>query len=64
MGEIESTKAVSVIYAPVGLEVVENNTSLEENYAQINDAAENTWLFKVKITNEGELDTLMNEKEY
>lgn len=64
LGEIESTKAVSVIYAPVSCSVLENNTGLEEDYSKINDDAESTWIFKVKINDEGELSSLMTEEEY
>ena len=64
IGEIESTKAVSVIYAPVDLTILNNNSHLEENYSQINRGAEDTWIFEVRVKDESELDDLMDEKEY
>lgn len=49
IGEIESTKAVSVLYAPVALKILQNNTSLEDDYSKINSNAEDSWIFEVEV---------------
>ncbi len=64
LGEIESPKAVSSIYAPVDLTVIENNNELENDFGVINKDANNTWFYKVKIDNEQQLKELLNEKDY
>ena len=54
-GSVESVKAVSDLYAPVSGEVTEVNEALHAAPETINTAANETWLFKLKLMNEGEL---------
>ena len=55
-GEIESTKSVSDIYAPVSGEIVAVNEALEDNAGLINeDPYGEGWLYEVKVTEAGEL---------
>ncbi|CAI36363.1 glycine cleavage system protein GcvH [Corynebacterium jeikeium] len=55
-GEVESTKSVSDIYAPVSGEVVAVNEALEDNAGLINeDPYGEGWLYEVKVTEAGEL---------
>ncbi len=62
---VESVKAASEIYAPVGGEVVEVNDKLEDDPSLVNsDPLGEGWFFKLKINNESELDVLMNEDAY
>ena len=62
---VESVKAASEIYAPVGGEVVEVNDKLEDDPSLVNsDPLGEGWFFKLKINNESELDVLMNEEAY
>ena len=62
---VESVKAASEIYAPVGGEVVEVNDKLEDDPSLVNsDPLCEGWFFKLKINNESELDVLMNEDAY
>ncbi|MBT2457490.1 glycine cleavage system protein GcvH [Streptomyces sp. ISL-86] len=52
-GELESTKSVSDLYAPVTGEVVEANQDVVDDPALVNSAPlAGGWLFKVKITDE------------
>ncbi|MFE7114817.1 glycine cleavage system protein GcvH [Streptomyces sp. NPDC057654] len=52
-GELESTKSVSDLYAPVTGEVVEANQDVVDDPSLVNSAPfEGGWLFKVKITDE------------
>ena len=61
LGEIESVKAVSDIYAPLTGEVTESNTGLNDNPEVVNtDPYEKGWLVKVKIANTQELDGLLS----
>ena len=61
-GTVESVKAVSDVYAPVGGEVVEVNSSLEDAPEKINDDPYGEgWL--VKLRTSGEAD-LLSPEEY
>lgn len=65
IGEIESVKAVSDLYSPVGGEVVEVNQSVLSDQAQINaDPFGDGWLIKVKCSDISQLDALMSVDEY
>ena len=62
VGEVESTKSVSDIYAPVSGEVVAINEELADNAGLVNeDPYNNGWLYEVKVTEAGEL---MDSGEY
>ncbi|MEU4210772.1 glycine cleavage system protein GcvH [Streptomyces sp. NPDC026206] len=62
-GELESTKSVSDLFAPVTGEIVEINEDVVNDPALVNTAPfEGGWLFKVKITDEPE--DLMSADEY
>ena len=62
---IEAVKAVSDLYAPVSGEVVEVNTELESNPQLINkDPYGEGWMLKVKMSDPGELDSLMSAGDY
>ncbi|NYE95222.1 glycine cleavage system H protein [Psychromicrobium silvestre] len=55
-GEIESTKSVSDLYAPVSGEITEVNTDAVGNPAVVNqDPYGAGWLFKVSVSEEGPL---------
>ena len=65
LGEIESVKAVSDIYAPVSGEVVETNTALPDNLDSLHDDAYNNgWIAKIKISDESGLANLMDKAAY
>jgi len=62
---VESVKAASEVYAPVSGEIVEVNETLGDDPAQINrDAEGNGWFVKIRVSDPGELDGLMNADEY
>ena len=64
-GVVESTKAASDIYTPVSGEIIENNQSIVNDPAKVNNDPENeAWFFKLKITDKSEMDSLMNKEEY
>ena len=62
---VESVKAASEVYAPVGGEVTEGNDALDGDPALINrDAEGEGWFFKLKLADAGELEGLMDEAAY
>ena len=62
---VESVKAASDVYAPVGGEVIEGNQAVADDPALINrDPEGEGWFFKLKLDNPGELEGLMDEAAY
>ncbi len=62
---IESVKAASDIYSPVDGEVVEINNHLNDDASIINQNAEKDgWIFKLKISDKSQFNTLMTLEEY
>ena len=62
---VESVKAASDVYAPVSGEIVETNQALSDDPTLVNTAAQSEgWLFKIKLSNSGELDALLDEAAY
>ena len=62
---VESVKAASEVYAPVGGEVSEANAALEAEPATVNDDPEGAgWFFKLKVGDKSEFAKLMDEAAY
>ena len=62
---VESVKAASDVYAPVGGEVVAINEKLSSEPELVNaEPTGNGWLLKIKIGNTAELATLLDEPAY
>lgn len=62
---VESVKAASDIYAPVGGEVIEANGALADSPGDVNtDPMGKAWFFKLRIADKSELDSLMDEAAY
>ncbi|ODT83387.1 MAG: glycine cleavage system protein H [Pelagibacterium sp. SCN 64-44] len=62
---VESVKAASEIYAPVSGEVVEVNDALTGEPGLVNSDPENGgWMFKLKIADAAEIDTLLDADGY
>ena len=67
IAEIESVKSVSQVFSPASGEITEFNTMFEDeaNSSLINeDPYGKGWVFKIRLSNVDELDTLMTEEEY
>ena len=65
IGVVESVKAVSDLYTPIGGEVVEINAALDGDPALVNrDAFGDGWLFKVKVSDISERAGLMDAAGY
>lgn len=64
-GELESTKSVSDVYAPVTGEVVARNDSLDATPELVNsDPYGGGWLFEVVPADGGDVDALMDAAAY
>ena len=62
---VESVKAASEVYAPVGGEVSETNAALGDDPSKINaDPEGEGWFFKLKLSDPSELDELLDEPAY
>ena len=62
---VESVKAASDVYSPIGGTVTEANSALEDDPALVNSSPEaDGWFFKLKVADAGELDGLMNAEKY
>ena len=65
IGSVESVKAVSEIFTPIAGEVLEVNDSLNDAPEVVNnDSYGDAWMIKIKMTNAGEADALLNAAEY
>ncbi|AWS41168.1 glycine cleavage system protein GcvH [Streptosporangium subroseum] len=63
VGEVESTKSVSDIFAPVSGEIVEVNQTVVDDPSLVNsDSYGEGWLFRIRI--EGTADDLLSPEEY
>ena len=64
-GSVESEKSVSEIYAPIAGDITEANESLEDAPEQINqDPYGEGWIWKMTISDAGELDSLLDAAAY
>ena len=62
---VESVKAASDVYAPVGGEVVELNDRVVNEPGLVNaDPTGNGWLFKMKPADPADVEALLDEKAY
>lgn len=62
---VESVKAASDVYSPLAGEVTEANESLADAPEVINsDAYGDGWIFKLKLSDENELDELLDAAAY
>ncbi|MEQ9946575.1 glycine cleavage system protein GcvH [Pectobacterium aroidearum] len=61
----ESVKAASDIYAPISGEIVEINDDLESSPELVNSAPyADGWLFRIRISDESDLDELLDAEAY
>ncbi len=64
-GSVESVKAVSEIYMPLGGEVTEMNAALADSPELVNeDPYGKGWMIELKIADSSEIDGLLSAAEY
>ena len=64
-GTVESVKAVSELYMPVGGEVVAVNTSLDDSPEMVNNTPyTDGWMIEVKPDDPAQLDSLLTKDAY
>ena len=62
---VESVKAAADVYAPISGDIVEVNNALEDDPEIVNrDAFGEGWIFKINVSNESEIDELMDADSY
>jgi glycine cleavage system H protein len=62
---VESVKAASEVYAPIGGEVTAANSAIADDPGKVNaDPEGEGWFFKLKIADKGEVEKLMTEQQY
>ena len=65
LGEIESVKAVSDLYAPVSGEVLEVNQEAVDEPEAVNDEPYGKgWLIKLRLSDASELDAMLTNEAY
>jgi glycine cleavage system H protein len=64
-GTVEAVKTVSDLFIPVGAEVVEFNTALNNSPELINtDPYGEGWMIKIELSDASELDHLLSAADY
>jgi len=65
LANVESVKAVSEVYAPVGGKVIDVNSSLTSSPELVNnDPYGAAWFVRIKLTNIQDFDQLLSANEY
>ena len=65
VGELESTKSVSDVYAPLDGTVVAVNESLDQNPEMVNsDPYGEGWLYELRLSDPSAVDGLMDAEAY
>ena len=63
-GVVESIKSVSDLYSPLSGEVLEVNEELTGTPELLNSGPYDSWMIKLKITNNDELNGLLSAEQY
>ena len=63
-GSIESVKAVSELFAPVGGEVVEVNDAVKDHPEAVNKDPHSSWMIKVQVSDPGDAAGLLDSAQY
>jgi glycine cleavage system H protein len=61
---VESVKAASEIYAPIGGEITQSNRDLAADLGRINIEPEQAWFFRIRMSDASELSRLMTRDQY
>ena len=63
-GAVESVKAASDLYLPISGKVLEVNNALEDQPELLNSDPYGSWMIKIELLDEKELDSLLKDTEY
>ena len=63
-GVIESVKAASDLYMPVGGEIVEINEEADTKPELVNEQPYSTWIVRIRMTDPTEVGSLLTDKAY
>jgi glycine cleavage system H protein len=63
-GAVESVKAASDMYLPVSGKIIEVNTDLESEPEKLNQDPYGSWICKIEILDQKELENLFDHTEY
>ena len=64
-GTVEAVKTVSDLFMPLSGEIVEVNEDLEDSPEKVNDNAyEEGWMIKIKLSDSSQLDDLLSAEDY
>ena len=65
LASLESVKSVSEVYAPLSGKITEINEATEDDPGLVNrDAFGDGWIFKIQLSDPGEIDQLLSVEEY
>src|SRR5689334_13922934 len=63
-GSIESVKAVSELFAPMGGQVIEVNPVLKDHPESVNSRPHESWMVKIKLADPGATGSLLDSTGY
>ena len=63
-GTIESVKAVSELFAPIGGEVTEVNSALADHPDRVNSAPHETWMIRLRVPDPSAAGNLLDSAAY
>ena len=63
-GSVESVKAVSELFAPVGGEVAEVNGAVKDHPEAVNTDPHSSWMIKVRVSDPGDAAGLLDSAQY
>jgi len=63
-GSVESVKAVSELFSPIGGKVIDVNSALSEHPEVVNSDPHSTWMVKIQISNSESILGLLDHNQY
>ena len=63
-GSIESVKAVSELFSPIGGKVIDVNSALSEDPEEVNSKPHSTWMVKIQISSPESILELLDHNQY
>ena len=63
-GSIESVKAVSELFAPIGGEVVEVNGAVKDHPEAVNTDPHASWMIKMRVSDPNDAEGLLDSTQY